>query len=100
MFFKKIKAIKELKARNEACLETIKDLRNKIFEVNKEILDVKVENKKIKEDFTKNYHYVLTVDKNEEHVHLYQDGKEIKWLMSVKFESNIDSVPTFNIEVR
>jgi len=98
MFFKK-NELKREKERNNECLALIKDLRDIIFEVNKEILDVKAENKKIKEDFTKNYHYVLTVDKNLKYIHLYQDGHEIKFVKSIEFEATIDSVPTFNIEV-
>ena len=98
MFFKK-NELKREKERNNECLALIRDLRDKIFEVNKEILDVKAENKKIKEEFTKNYHYVLTVDKTSRYIHLYQDGQEIERIQSIDFKASMDSFPTFNIEV-
>ena len=57
------------------------------------------ENKKLIEDFTKNYHYVLTVDKNLKYIHLYQDGQEIKYIKDIDFNATMNSVPTFNIEM-
>ena len=89
MWFKKSKEIRELKERNKELLD-YKELEIEILQK---------ENKKLIENFTKNYHYVLTIDKNLRYIHLYQDGKEIKHVKSIEFEANISSLPTFNIEV-
>lgn len=92
MFFKKSKEIKRLKEKNNIKQYCLNDMRYELEQLQKE-------NKKIIEDFTKNYHYVLTIDESLRYVHLYQDGQEIKYIKNISFEAAIDSLPTFNIEV-
>ena len=92
MFFRKSKEIKRLKEENNNKEYHLNNMRYKLERLEKE-------NKKLIEDFVKNYHYVLTVDKNRLDIHLYQDGQEIKHIKDIDFNAAMDSIPTFNIEV-
>ncbi len=95
MWFKRSKETRE---RNKEQSEMIDRLHMQIIDYSYKLEQLEKENKKLIEYFVKNYHYVLTVDKNL-YIHLYQDGQEIKHINNIDFEAAIDSVPTFNIEV-
>ena len=96
MWFKRSKEIKKLKERNKELLDYYEGfLKDKELEI--EILQK--ENKKLIEDFTKNYHYVLTIGKDSPRLHLYQDGEEINKILRVIFRAESDSTPYFDIEV-
>ena len=104
MFFKKIK---ELRKENNGLKDDIAILSKGYEELQtkykrlmeKNIISNEDLNLLLKENFIKEFHYVLTVDKNLKYVHLYQDGREIKYMKSIDFKAEMDSLPTFNVEV-
>lgn len=56
------------------------------------------ENKRLIDNFIKNYDYVLTYN-NFNEIHLFQKGKEIEKITKLTFDAEIGSIPTFEIEV-
>ena len=104
MFFRKIKELKQENAGLKYDIATLsksyEELQTKYRKLMEKYI-VSTEDLKLlsKEKFIDDYHYVLTVDKNLKYIHLYQDGREIKYLKSIGFEATMDSVPTFNVEV-
>ncbi len=68
----------------------------KLEEKNKKLEE---ENKKLIEDFVKNYDYVITYNRCNRTVHLFQEGKEITGITKINYEANLDSIPTFELEV-
>lgn len=68
--------------------------RNKVRELSKEIIRLKKENGKLKEDFVSRYKYVITGEEcgMTNFVHLYIDGKDIPIRKSLIFNGSIDGI--------
>jgi hypothetical protein len=68
--------------------------RNEVRELSKEIIKLKKQNKKLKENFISRYKYVIT---GEDYgasniVHLYIDGKDIPIRKSLNFNGSIEGI--------
>lgn len=79
-----------LKHTNEFLKKQNRDLQLKIEELEKE-------NKKLVEDFAKNYRYVITSNLKLYETKLYQNGKEIQGLQNIEFTHELDNLPELRL---
>lgn len=89
MFFKKYKELKEENDRQQEYIYKLSDNNDKL----------KNENEKLKEDFIKNFDYVLTFNRGYYTTHLYRNGKEIKNIKKLDFHATLHETPYFEIEL-
>lgn len=90
----KLKLIEE----NQSLLDKSYEYMLKIDKLEEKIEKLEKQNKKLIENFAKNYDYVITYNRFSD-VHLFQEGKEITGVTKIKYEADLDSVPTFELEV-